>query len=245
MGRPEEALASYRNADGCAKQLTATDEELGPKLTVHRMGTRLTVFPRAAWASLRRGLARDADVVLEVVNGITFLTPLWLRRPRVALVHHVHRDHYVSEMGRPGAVAALLAETLPLRLLYHDTTFLTISHAAAGSLAELGVDPQDVSVVYSGVEADAFHAGLAGPIESACVELAILVGEEMAPLAKVLGAKVKMTHVPDASSALAPLEEAIGPGDAILVKGSNSIGLAALVEALASGSSVSAGTGKN
>ena len=53
--------------------------------------------------------------MLEVVNGITFLTPLWLRRPRVALVHHIHRDHYVAELGRPGAVAALLAETLPLR----------------------------------------------------------------------------------------------------------------------------------
>ena len=92
------------------------------------MGSRLTVFPRAAWASLR-GLARDADVVLEVINGITFLTPLWLRRPRVAMVHHVHRDHYVAELGRPGAVAALLAETLPLRALYGDTTFLTISEA--------------------------------------------------------------------------------------------------------------------
>ena len=96
-----------------------------------------------------------------------------------------------------------------------------------------------------GETSDAFHAGLADPIEAACVELAILVGEEMAPLAKVLGAKVKMTHVPDASSALAPLEEAIGPGDAILVKGSNSMGLAALVEALAGGPSMSRGTGNS
>ena len=47
-----------------------------PGLELHHMGTRTTVFPRAAWA-VRRGLARDADVVLEVVNGITFLTPLW------------------------------------------------------------------------------------------------------------------------------------------------------------------------
>src|SRR4029078_7225206 len=89
-------------------------EEPAPNLTVHRMGSRLTVFPRAAYECLRRGIARDAVVVLEVVNGITFLTPLWLRRPRVALVHHIHRDHYVSEMVRPGAVAALVAETLPL-----------------------------------------------------------------------------------------------------------------------------------
>jgi hypothetical protein len=84
----------------------AAREELAPNLTVHRMGSRLTVFPRAAWAWLRGGVGRDADVALEVVNGITFLTPLWLRRPRVALVHHVHRDHYVAELGRPGVGAA-------------------------------------------------------------------------------------------------------------------------------------------
>ena len=76
-------------------------ERPAPGLELHHMGSRLTVFPRAAWA-VRRGLARDADVVLEVVNGITFLTPLWLRRPRVALVHHIHRDHYVTELGPPG-----------------------------------------------------------------------------------------------------------------------------------------------
>jgi UDP-N-acetylmuramoyl-tripeptide--D-alanyl-D-alanine ligase len=97
--------------------------------------------------------------------------------------------------------------------------------AVLGSMKELGET------------SDAFHAGLAEPIAAACVDYAILVGEEMAPLAKALGPKVKMTHVPDAASALEPLTEAIGPGDAILVKGSNSMGLAALVEALASGTS--------
>jgi len=88
-----------------------------------------------------------------------------------------------------------------------------------------------------GETSDSFHAGLAEPLLAAGVELAILVGGEMAPLAKALGQKVKISHVPDASSALEPLREAIGPGDAILVKGSNSIGLAAVVEALASGKS--------
>ena len=75
----------------------------GPRdgLELHHMGSRVTVFPRAAWA-VRRGLGRDADVVLEVVNGITFLTPLWLRKPRVTLVHHIHRDHYVDR-ARPQA----------------------------------------------------------------------------------------------------------------------------------------------
>src|SRR3954451_7040407 len=100
-------------------------DQLGPGLVVHRMGTRMTVFPRAALA-VRRGIGRDADVVLEVVNGVAFFTPLWwfLRAPRLALVHHVHQDHYVAEMGRRGRLAALLAEELPLLRLYRDTEVL-------------------------------------------------------------------------------------------------------------------------
>jgi len=43
--------------------------------------------------------------------------------------------------------------------------------------------------------------------------------------------------VPDATAAIPLARAAIGPGDAMLVKGSNSIGLAALVEALAGGES--------
>jgi UDP-N-acetylmuramoyl-tripeptide--D-alanyl-D-alanine ligase len=88
-----------------------------------------------------------------------------------------------------------------------------------------------------GESSDSFHAGLAGPVEGAGIELAILVGEEMEALAKALGAKVKMAHVPDTAKAIELARAEARPGDAILVKGSNSIGLAALVEALAGGKS--------
>src|SRR3989440_5583311 len=133
------------------------EERRGPLLTVHRMGTRLTVFPRAAWAVRRRGLGSDADVVLEVINGIAFFTPLWLRKPRVALVHHVHREHYVQELGRRGAVGALLLETIPLRFLYRDTPFITISEAAREDLIAVGVPRELVHVAYLGVDHAPFH----------------------------------------------------------------------------------------
>ena len=124
-------------------------------LTIHRVGGRSTVFPRAILRQWR-GLVPDADVVLEVVNGITFLTPLWLRTPRLTLVHHIHRDHYVREMGRAGRVAAFLLETLPLRLLYRRSRFLTISHASARDIAAHGIRPERIEVGYIGVELDAF-----------------------------------------------------------------------------------------
>jgi glycosyltransferase involved in cell wall biosynthesis len=138
----------------CSYPGAASIERLGP-LTIHRVGGRSTVFPRAIVRQWR-GLVPDADVVLEVVNGITFLTPLWLRTPRLTLIHHIHRDHYVREMGRAGRIAALLLETLPLRLLYRRSRFLTISHASARDIARHGIDPDRIEVGYIGVELDAF-----------------------------------------------------------------------------------------
>jgi glycosyltransferase involved in cell wall biosynthesis/O-antigen/teichoic acid export membrane protein len=139
-------------------------EELAPGLTVHRMGTRMTVFPRAAWATLR-GVGRDADVVLEVVNGIAFLSPLWfwLKAPTVALVHHVHQDHYVAEMGWKGRIAAFVAERAPLRFLYRAVPVLTISQAARDDLVALGVPPDHLHVAYLGVEPPPFPGGATEP----------------------------------------------------------------------------------
>src|SRR5215212_3605812 len=130
-------------------------ERIADGLEVHRMGGRSTLFPRAILAQAR-GLVPDANVVLEVVNGITFLTPLWLRTPRVTLVHHVHREHYVEELGRAGKVAAWLLETLPLTYLYRGSRFLTISNSSARDVAEHGIPLDQVDVAYLGVELDAF-----------------------------------------------------------------------------------------
>ncbi len=124
-----------------------------PNLELHHMGSRLTVFGRAALAS-RRGIGADADVVLEVVNGIAFFTPLWwwLKAPVVTLVHHVHQDHYVSELGLRGRVAAFLLERVPLTLLYRRRPFLTISGSARRDLVALGVPAGHIHVAYLGTE---------------------------------------------------------------------------------------------
>jgi glycosyltransferase involved in cell wall biosynthesis len=137
-------------------------ERYGPRLIVHRMGTRSTVFPRAILAVLR-GIGRDADVVLEVINGITFLTPLWLRKPRVAIVHHVHRELYLEEFPRFGVLLFWMLERLPLRLLYRRTPFLTISRSARDDLAREGIPPENVTVEYLGVDPGKFRPGTRAP----------------------------------------------------------------------------------
>ncbi|PZU10684.1 UDP-N-acetylmuramoyl-tripeptide--D-alanyl-D-alanine ligase [Sphingomonas sp.] len=77
------------------------------------------------------------------------------------------------------------------------------------------------------------HAALADPIAAANVDFALLVGSEMAPLADALEGRIDFAHVADAAAAATTARGLIGVGDAILVKGSNSVGLARVVSALA------------
>ena len=67
------------------------------------------------------------------------------------------------------------------------------------------------------------------------MQFALLVGEEMAPLAKALEGRIDFEHVAAHSDAEARLGEVIRPGDTVLVKGSNSVGLSHLVTALTNG----------
>jgi UDP-N-acetylmuramoyl-tripeptide--D-alanyl-D-alanine ligase len=95
--------------------------------------------------------------------------------------------------------------------------------AILGSMRELG--PEEAR----------HHADLAAPIAEAGVALALLVGPEMKSLAEALEGRVDLVHVPDAAAAKAEARRLIAPGDIILIKGSNSIGLAGVVDALAGG----------
>ena len=99
--------------------------------------------------------------------------------------------------------------------------------AVLGSMKELGdFGPQ-------------FHAALSEPILAADVDYALLVGDEMAALAQelgkpqspVLGKPFAWAHCQTADEAIGLLEDfGVVAGDAVLVKGSNSVGLGRLVD---------------
>lgn len=125
--------------------------ERAGRLEMRRRGSRATVFPRTIAAG-SRSLPDDVDVVLEVVNGITFLSPIWLRRPRVTLIHHIHREHYVREMGQAGRLAAAMLETIPLKALYRQGQFITVSGSTSDEIAALGVARDRITIAHNGVD---------------------------------------------------------------------------------------------
>lgn len=81
-----------------------------------------------------------------------------------------------------------------------------------------------------GAHSDALHAGLAPAVRAARVDQLILIGEEMRPLAEALDGDLEICRSDSVEDATEMLRRLIRPGDAVLVKASNSIGLAKLVQ---------------
>jgi UDP-N-acetylmuramoyl-tripeptide--D-alanyl-D-alanine ligase len=81
-----------------------------------------------------------------------------------------------------------------------------------------------------GEHSAALHAGLAPAVLGAHVDELILIGDDMRPLAEQVVGKISLDLVKSVDEAVAALRAKLHPGDAVLVKASNSVGLAKLVE---------------
>jgi UDP-N-acetylmuramoyl-tripeptide--D-alanyl-D-alanine ligase len=84
-----------------------------------------------------------------------------------------------------------------------------------------------------GAHSGALHAGLAPAVLGARVDRLILIGDEMRPLDEALDDRVPVDRVDSVDEAIEALRRIVHPGDAVLVKASNSVGLAKLVESMA------------
>src|SRR5689334_11086523 len=83
-----------------------------------------------------------------------------------------------------------------------------------------------------GSHGESLHARLAPAVLSAHVDRLILIGEEMRPLDEALGDRVPVDRVDSVEEATEALRRMVRAGDAVLVKASNSVGLARLVESM-------------
>ncbi|NIJ33845.1 UDP-N-acetylmuramoyl-tripeptide--D-alanyl-D-alanine ligase [Sphingomonas oligoaromativorans] len=141
--------------------------------------------------------------------------------------------------GLPGRGAR---RTVPLEggeALLIDESYNANPASMAATIRELGQEKATRRIALLGEMRElgdgsaGYHAALAQPLIEAQAQAVILVGEGMAPLAESLAGHMDVAHVADAATAKDRLAEMLRPGDAVLVKGSNAIGLARVVQALA------------
>jgi glycosyltransferase involved in cell wall biosynthesis len=134
----------------CADHGRAPRDEVKDGVRVVRRGSKLSVYPQAL-AFVARHRSRY-DVVVDVQNGVPFLSPLATRRPVLVLVHHVHREQWPVVYG--GAVARLgwWLESRLAPLVYRRSAYVAVSGHTRDELASLGVHEHRISVVHNGMD---------------------------------------------------------------------------------------------
>ncbi|MBM3675018.1 MAG: glycosyltransferase [Actinobacteria bacterium] len=90
---------------------------------------------------------RDVDLVVEVVNGMPFFSPVWRRGPRLCVLFHVHGEQWHRYFPTPVASTFRRIEARGVPVAYRNTRFVTISASTGDELVALGIDPAAVHVM--------------------------------------------------------------------------------------------------
>ena len=136
----------------CAAHDLAPADEVDEGVRFVRRGGKLSVYAAAAGTLLSRRL-QPYDVVVDVQNGVPFLSRLFTRRPVVVLVHHVHREQWPVVYGRTVArFGWWLESTVAPRVYRRRASTSRSRRSPRRELVELGVRADDVAVVHNGTD---------------------------------------------------------------------------------------------
>jgi len=165
----------YRVTLLCQAHGSAPAEEVTPHgIRILRRGGRHTVYLFAALLYLAGALGLGAlagrrpgrqnpgrqnpgrphlgrpDLIVDVCNGMPFLSRLYARRPVIALVHHVHREQWPVVFGPWVARIGWWIESRLAVLVYRNCRYVAVSESTRDELAGLGVDRDRITVVHNG-----------------------------------------------------------------------------------------------
>jgi glycosyltransferase involved in cell wall biosynthesis len=194
-----ERVAEYLAGQGwqvticCAAYPGGAPDEVRRGVHFRRRGGRLTVYPRGlAYLLTRRG--READIVVDVQNGVPFFSPLVRPgRPVVALVHHVHREQW--QIIYPGAIGHFgwWLESRFAPRLYRRRRYVTVSDASRQDLVALGIDRARIDVIHNGIDVPhPTHVPECAPVPTICV-LGRLVPHKQVEHALEVAARARRT----------------------------------------------------
>ena len=149
MSRWQEAGLDIVHRTSAAAGLPSTAQRHGYE--VIRRGGRMTVFPRTAISEFTRRMGAF-DALVEIWNGVPWLSPLWCRRPRLLVYHHVHGPMWKQIFPAPIAAVGRLVETKLAPPWYRTTPTVTLSNDSYQEMIHLGWPEKILHIAPAGVD---------------------------------------------------------------------------------------------
>jgi glycosyltransferase involved in cell wall biosynthesis len=120
---------------------------------VTRRVGRYSIFPRTMISGILGRLGRG-DGLVEIWNGMPFLSPLWARCPRIVFLHHVHAEMWKMVLPKGLAELGYTTEHRLAPPVYRRSRIVTLSSSSKKEIvSRLGMAPAQVTVCPPGIEA--------------------------------------------------------------------------------------------
>lgn len=146
---------------------TANDGKSLPRekyegIQIIRRGGFITVY---FWAVLYYffRLRKKVDIILDSENGIPFFTPLFVRKPVILVVHHVHQDIFFKSLIPPFSWIANFLETYFMPWVYKKSCVVSVSKSTAQDLLK-EIDLATTFIISNGVDLKKYRLTKKSPI---------------------------------------------------------------------------------
>jgi glycosyltransferase involved in cell wall biosynthesis len=136
-----EGGAKYDNIDG---------------IKVCRTGGKYSVYPKSAFEYYRNGYSRF-DVIVDEINNIPYLTPLFIAKPIVVFIHQIGANMLFEELPYVQAKSWSIIERYLLRL-YKNRQIVT-SQSTKQDLLQIGLPAQNIHIINYGVNHNLYKPG--------------------------------------------------------------------------------------
>jgi glycosyltransferase involved in cell wall biosynthesis len=212
----------------CGRYRGATSHDQIDGIEIIRRGGRFSVYLLAGWAYVTTLRKRKYDLIIDDINGIPWFTPIFTRRPKVALLHHFIKNIFFKELPLLLAVIGYSIETI-LPVIYRHTPTITVSESSQRDLIEAGIPEPNVAVVLNGVDHQVYkpcmHAKSPYPLIlylgrlRRYKNLDSLIRAMVAVLKAVPAAKLSLVGTGGAERELKELTHALGLKDSVTFHG--------------------------
>ncbi|MCR4324992.1 MAG: glycosyltransferase [Candidatus Curtissbacteria bacterium] len=142
----------------CSNDRKSTANEFVDGVEIIRRGGHYTLYIWAFFYYITK-LRGKYDLIIDSENGIPFFTPLYVRKPLIGLIHHVHlKEVFDRHLPWPLAKLAHFLESKVMPIVYRNTQIVTVSNSSKEEIEKLGLGKKiSIVVIHPGVDLTKFR----------------------------------------------------------------------------------------